>query len=117
MVTFLIITHILACFLLITLILLQSGKGTDLASVFGGGSSQSAFGPRRGNILTKITTSIAIIFMITSLSLTISSSRQGSIAKEKGIVKEKVEKKIEKKAGSKKEEVKKGKEEKNSSKK
>ena len=49
--------HIIVCLILIAVVLLQSGKGADLAGAFGGGGSQTAFGARgAGTILSKLTT-------------------------------------------------------------
>jgi preprotein translocase subunit SecG len=71
-----IVLHLLAALILILVVLLQSGKAGDLASTFGGATSQTAFGARgAATILTKVTTVSAITFMITSLSLSILSSR------------------------------------------
>ncbi len=62
--------HVLICFLLIVVVLLQSGKAADLAGAFGGAGSQTAFGPRgAATFWTKATTWCAIMFMITSVSL------------------------------------------------
>jgi len=73
-----IILHLLASLILILVVLLQSGKAGDLASTFGGATSQAAFGARgAATILTKVTTASAITFMITSLSLSILSSTVG----------------------------------------
>ncbi len=74
------IVHIIVCLFLIAVVLLQSGASSDLAGAFGGGlGSQTAFGPRAGaNILTKLTTWAAIIFMLTSFVLAVISSRHGS---------------------------------------
>jgi preprotein translocase subunit SecG len=67
-----IVLHIIACLFLIGVVLLQQGKSQDLASAFGGGGSQAAFGPRAGaNVLTRATTILAGVFMVTSLALTI----------------------------------------------
>jgi preprotein translocase subunit SecG len=67
-----IVIHVIVCFFLIGVVLLQQGKSADLAGTFGGQGSQTAFGPRAAaNLLTKLTTWAAAIFMITSLSLTI----------------------------------------------
>ncbi len=64
--------HIIACLFLIGVVLLQQGKGQDLASAFGGGGTQTAFGPRgSANVLSRATTILAALFMITSLALTI----------------------------------------------
>lgn len=76
MLTLLIILHILVCLFLIVVVLLQSGKAGDISSAFGGMGSQTAFGPRSGaTLLTRATTTSAVLFMVTSLSLTILSSR------------------------------------------
>jgi len=67
-----IVIHIIVCFFLIGVVLLQQGKSADLAGTFGGQGSQTAFGPRAAaNLLTKMTSWAAALFMITSLSLTI----------------------------------------------
>jgi preprotein translocase subunit SecG len=70
----LITLHLLAAAILILVVLLQSGKAGDLATTFGGASSQTAFGARgAATLLTKITTGSAIVFMFTSLGLAILS--------------------------------------------
>jgi preprotein translocase subunit SecG len=62
--------HIVVCLFLIGVVLLQQGKSADLAGAFGGQGSQTAFGPRgAANLLTKLTTWSAVVFMITSISL------------------------------------------------
>jgi preprotein translocase subunit SecG len=67
-----IVIHVIVCFFLIGVVLLQQGKSADLAGTFGGQGSQTAFGPRAAaNLLTKMTSWAAALFMITSLSLTI----------------------------------------------
>jgi len=73
------IVHVIVCLFLIAVVLLQSGASADLAAAFGGGlGSQTAFGPRAGaNLLTKFTTWAAIIFMLTSFTLAIISTRHG----------------------------------------
>ena len=68
--------HIIVCLLLIAVVLLQSGKGADLAGAFGGGGTQTAFGPRGvENTLSRATKYAAILFMITSLGLSIVRTR------------------------------------------
>jgi preprotein translocase subunit SecG len=68
--------HIIVCFILIIAVLLQSGKSADLAGAFGGGGSQTAFGPRgTATLLSKVTTICAILFMFTSLGLWMLSGR------------------------------------------
>jgi preprotein translocase subunit SecG len=67
-----IVLHVIVCFFLIGVVLLQQGKSADLAGTFGGQGSQTAFGPRAAaNLLTKMTGWAAALFMITSISLTI----------------------------------------------
>ena len=62
--------HILVCFVLIIVIMLQSGNAADLAGAFGGAGSQTAFGPRgAATFLSRATTWCAIVFMMTSLTL------------------------------------------------
>ncbi|MCH2693935.1 MAG: preprotein translocase subunit SecG [Acidobacteriia bacterium] len=82
MILFLEIIHVVVCLLLILIVLLQSGKSADLAGAFGGGGSQTAFGARgTATFLSKLTTGAAVIFMITSftLSLLISQDKGRSI--------------------------------------
>src|SRR5580692_1887539 len=63
--------HVIICGLLIAVIMLQSGEAADLAGAFGGAGSQTAFGPRgAATFLTKATTWCAIMFMLTSMALT-----------------------------------------------
>ncbi len=70
MTTFLYVLHFMVCFVLITVVLLQRGKGSDLGAALGGGGSNTVFGARgAANFLTRVTTAAAIIFMGTSLSL------------------------------------------------
>jgi len=76
MLIFLVVVHVIICLFLIGVVLLQQGKSADLAGAFGGQGSQTAFGPRgASNLLTKLTTYSAIIFMLTSIGLTILLSR------------------------------------------
>ena len=64
------IVHVIVCIGLILVVLLQTGKGAEIGAVFGGGSSSTIFGSSgAGNFLTKLTTAMAIVFMITSLTL------------------------------------------------
>jgi preprotein translocase subunit SecG len=72
--------HILVAVALIGVVLLQSGKGADIGAAFGGGSSQTVFGGRGATtLLHKITTVAAILFMLTSLGLTLyKGERRGS---------------------------------------
>ena len=64
--------HVLVCIVLILVVLLQSGKGADLAGAFGGSSTQTAFGSRGpASFLSKLTTVSAIVFMATCLTLSL----------------------------------------------
>ena len=68
--TVLVVLHVLVCIFLIAVVLLQRGKGAEIGAVFGSGASSTVFGSRgAGNFLTKLTTISAVIFMLTSLSL------------------------------------------------
>ena len=70
------IVHIIVCLFLIIVVLLQSGKSADIAAAFGGMGSQTAFGPRgAATVLSKATTWSAVIFMITSITLSIFATR------------------------------------------
>ena len=72
--TSLIVVHVLACVFLIAVVLLQTGKGADMGAVFGG-SSETVFGSSgAGNFLTKLTTGVAALFMLTSLVMTYGSA-------------------------------------------
>ncbi len=62
--------HVLVCLGLIVVVLLQTGKGTDMGAAFGGGASTTVFGGSgAGNLLTRVTTGMAVVFMLTSLTL------------------------------------------------
>src|SRR6202162_4802779 len=75
----LVIAHILICFMLVIVVLLQSGKAADLAGAFGGAGSQTAFGPRgAATFLSRATTWCAIMFMMTSLTLSVKRSPVGA---------------------------------------
>jgi preprotein translocase subunit SecG len=76
------VIHVIVCAVLILVVLLQHGKSADIAATFGGVGSQTAFGPRgTATLLSKLTTWCAIIFMLTSISLTILANRSlGSAA-------------------------------------
>lgn len=77
MVILLTIIHIFVCVFLVVVVLLQSGQSGDIAAAFGGMGSQTAFGPRgAATVLTKATTWCAVIFMITSIALSVLASRK-----------------------------------------
>src|ERR1700735_1571614 len=67
-----IVIHVIVCFFLIAVVLLQSGKSGDLAAAFGGQGSQTAFGPRgAASALSRATTWSAVLFLVTSITLSI----------------------------------------------
>lgn len=73
MYVFLIVLHVIVSFIMVSVILLQAGKGAEIGASFGG-SSQTVFGSRGpGTFLSKLTVSAAALFMITSLSLSVLS--------------------------------------------
>jgi preprotein translocase subunit SecG len=84
------IVHVLACVFLVLVVLLQTGKGADMGAVFGGSSSTVFGSTGAGNFLTRLTTATAIVFMLSSISLTYLSARartatvfdQGSVMEE-----------------------------------
>ncbi len=84
--TIIVLIHILVCFALILIVLLQAGKGAEMGAAFGG-ASQTLFGSAGAmGFLSKLTAVAAAIFMVTSLLLTFSSTRKASaILKEKPV--------------------------------
>ena len=79
MYTAVVVIHLIVCLFLIFIILIQSSKGAEMGAAFGG-SSQTLFGSRgAATFMNKLTTSAAIIFMITSLLLAVLSVRRGSV--------------------------------------
>src|SRR4029077_5420953 len=78
MVTIVTIFHIIACMFLIGCVLLQQGKGADMGAVFGGSSSTIFGSGGAGNFLTRLTTAMAVVFMLTSLTLTYAGARRVS---------------------------------------
>ena len=71
--------HIIVCLFLIIVVLLQHGKSADIAAAFGGMGSQTAFGPRgAATVLSKATTYAAVMFMLTSITLSIFAARRPS---------------------------------------
>jgi preprotein translocase subunit SecG len=68
---FVVVLHVIVSLFLIGVVLLQQGRSADLAGAFGGQGSQTAFGPRAAaNVLTRLTTWSAVIFVCTSITLT-----------------------------------------------
>jgi preprotein translocase subunit SecG len=81
-VTYVLVTlHVLVCFVLIIVIMLQSGNAADLAGAFGGAGSQTAFGPRgAATFLSRATTWCAVVFMMSSLALSLKRAPAGALA-------------------------------------
>lgn len=78
MYTLILILHVIVCIGLILIVLLQAGKGGGISGLFGGGGSDQLFNASTGMaFIKKVTAVMAIIFMLTSLSLTVFTSRQG----------------------------------------
>jgi len=86
MIVLLTLIHVAVSIFLILVVLLQTGKGADLAGAFGGGGSQTAFGARGATtLLHKVTTGAAVMFMATSLILAILASKpSGSVVTDTG---------------------------------
>lgn len=77
MFTFIVIIHVVVCIFLVLTVLLQQGKGAEMGAVFG--SSEAVFGSSGpSSFLSKLTTALAVAFMLTSLGLTYMSSRRGA---------------------------------------
>ena len=83
----LIILYVLVCLFLVMVVLLQQGKGADLAGAFGGGGSQTSFGPRTTtNIMHRMTTGAFILFVLLCLALAILSGKQRTSVMESVVV-------------------------------
>jgi preprotein translocase subunit SecG len=64
------VLYVIVCLVLLMVVLLQQGRGGDIASAFGGSSSQTAFGARAGaTLLTRVTTVAAVLFMLGAIGL------------------------------------------------
>jgi|SRR5579884_117822 preprotein translocase subunit SecG len=77
MIALITLIHIAVCLFIVIVVLLQSGTSADIAAAFGGMGSQTAFGPRgTASLLSKATTWSAVIFMLTSITLSVYASRR-----------------------------------------
>ena len=80
------VLHVIVCIFLVAVVLLQRGRGAQVGAVFGGGGGGTMFGSRgAGNFLTKLTTGAAIVFMLTSLSLSYLGLGEGERLFEDGV--------------------------------
>jgi preprotein translocase subunit SecG len=78
MYTIIFVIHVIACLSLILIVLLQAGKGSGIAGLFGGGGSDQLFSAPAGlAFIKKVTVIMAVIFMLTSFALTVLTSRLG----------------------------------------
>lgn len=79
MYTFVLVVHIVLAVLMITLILLQQGKGAEAGASFGGGSANSMFGASgSGNFMTRMTAILTALFFVTSLTLAVYAKKQSA---------------------------------------
>jgi preprotein translocase subunit SecG len=76
MIGVLVVVHVITALLLIFIVLMQSGKGDGISDIFGGGTTQTIFGTSAGTFLTKVTTVLAVIFILTSLAFSVVLSRR-----------------------------------------
>ena len=84
MFTLVVIIHVVTCFLLVCTVLLQKGKGAEIGAVFGG--SEAIFGPAGPTtFLGKATSVLAVVFMLTSITLTYMASHRGSASVMEGV--------------------------------
>lgn len=82
MLAFLTAIHVIVCIALIFVVLVQGGKGAEIGAAFGGGASQTLFGGRgAATFLSKMTTVAAVVFMLTSLALTVLGVKGASVVK------------------------------------
>ncbi|MBI4687850.1 MAG: preprotein translocase subunit SecG [Nitrospirae bacterium] len=84
MTTLLVIVHVIVSVFLIFVVLIQGGKGAEMGAAFGG-STQTLFGSRgAATFLSKLTTIVAIVFMLTSLTMAVLSAKTESVIPDKG---------------------------------
>ena len=84
--TLVVVLHVLIAVALVTLVLLQQGKGANAGAAFGGGASQTVFGSEgSSSFLTRATTLLAIVFFVTSFSLAVFAKQRAEVAGEAGI--------------------------------
>lgn len=86
MYTFLMIIHVFVSIVLILVILMQAGRGGGVSEIFGGSSTQTIFGTSATKFLTRATAACAVVFIITSLSLAVLSSKRSRSLMKSGTV-------------------------------
>jgi preprotein translocase subunit SecG len=92
--TLITVIHVLVCFILIVVILLQAGKG-GMGSAFGGGGAGSVFGGRGATtFLSKITSACAVLFMVTSMTLSYLATKSTSVVRGDGPVPSNVQQQV-----------------------
>jgi len=95
LVALIVVLHVVVCIGLMASILLQSGKGGGLAGAFGAGPSQTLFGGRgAATFLSRATTTLAVVFFVTSLTLGLNASRSGG-ARQSSLIQEEARKRSE----------------------
>jgi preprotein translocase subunit SecG len=84
--TLVVVVHVVIAVALVSLVLIQQGKGADAGAAFGGGASQTVFGSQgSGSFLTRFTTLLAVVFFVTSFSLAVFAKQRAEVAGEAGI--------------------------------
>ncbi len=88
MIAFIVTLHAVVCVLLILIVLMQGSKSEGLSGIFGGGGSGTLFGTGTRTFLAKVTTVLGILFMLTSISLTVLISKRSPSVMEKSVMEE-----------------------------
>ncbi|MCK7546417.1 preprotein translocase subunit SecG [Marinobacter koreensis] len=84
--TLVVVVHVVIAIALVSLVLIQQGKGADAGAAFGGGASQTVFGSQgSGSFLTRLTTILAIVFFVTSFSLGVFAKQRAEVAGDVGV--------------------------------
>lgn len=77
---FVTVAHVFICIVLVLIVLVQQGRGADMGAAFGGGSNTLFGASGADTLLTKITTTAAVLFMITSLTLAANATRKADVS-------------------------------------